>query len=512
MTTDRSPARVSPPNIIYVLADDLGYGDLACLNDQSLVPTPHLDQLAERGMVFSDAHATSSVCTPSRYSILTGRYNWRSRLQAGVLRQWDGPLIEPGDVTVAGFLKEHGYDTACIGKWHLGWDWPTFDGRPTEESLPYAVVSTPVERLRDEFWQRIDFSRPVGGGPVDRGFDSYFGVDVPNFPPYAWFVDDRLSELPTTAKPDHLYGNPGPAVRGWSHEAMLPAFTERAVEFIADHAPGPGQTSRPFFLFLPLTAPHSPVTPSPQQAGRSGIGAYGDLICEIDAMIGTVLAALDHAGLTDNTMVVFTSDNGPELETTDDEGAYERAHRVQHYSMGQLRGVKRDSWDGGHRVPLIIAWPAVVPAGARCSQLVSLVDLMATCAAMVETPLTPGAGEDSVSMLPLLSGQDTPIRDHLVTHSCDGVFSVRAGQWVLIDAPTGAENPEPDWFRSERGYVDHPFPLELYDLGADLAERVNQGNDHPGRVAELRQLLRATRSRPGAAGPLHPSESSQGGP
>ena len=478
------------PNIVYVLADDLGYGDLACLNPESQIPTPHLDRLAASGMVFDDAHATSPVCTPSRYSLLTGQYNWRSRLQRGVLRRWDGPLLERTDVTVADFLRDHGYATACIGKWHLGWDWATRDGRPANASLPYADPSLAAEELRDAFWPEIDFAAPIGGGPVAHGFDSYFGVDVPNFPPYAWFVDDRLAELPTVPKPVDLYGDLGPSVEGWSHQAMLPALAERAVAYIEEHAPGRESARQPFFLFLPLTAPHSPVTPNADFDGRSGIGAYGDLVCEIDGVVGQLLDELERTGLAQNTLVVFSSDNGPELDTYDDEGAYERARRTRHFSMGELRGVKRDSWDGGHRVPLIASWPAVVPAGSHCTDLVSLMDLMATCADVVDQPLPPGVGVDSVSMLSRLTGTAGPARNEHVVHSYSGVLSLRRGDWVLIDGPA-AENPEPDWLGQERGHVFDDQPGELYDLGADLGERSNRYADEPGRVADLKARLSA---------------------
>jgi arylsulfatase A-like enzyme len=479
----------SNPNIIYILADDLGYGDVGCNDPNCKIPTPNLDRLAAEGMRFSDAHAGSSVCTPSRYSILTGRYAWRSRLKSGIVWEWDGSLIEADRPTVAGLLRDAGYRTACLGKWHLGWDWPTLDGRHPNDTLPFGLGA--AEARREYGFQNIDYSKRIAGGPVDRGFDSYFGVDVPNFPPYAWFEDDHLVEQPTGEKPPELYGHDGKACPGWSLEAMIPELTRRAVEFVTKqgaHQRDGGDA--PYFLYFPLTSPHSPIVPNEQFHGTSGVSRYGDFVCEVDWVVGQVLDALDRSGTRENTLLVFASDNGPERRTPDDEGVYARAQRTGHYSMGPLRGIKRDVWEGGHRVPFIASWPAVVPKGTVCDQLVGLVDFMATCGDIVGADIPAGGAEDSVSMLPLLRGGDAAtIRAHAVHHSAAGTFAVRKGNWVLIDAPTGDENDEPEWIKSERGYADHQSPGELYDLREDLAERVNRYDDEPEVVAELRRVL-----------------------
>jgi arylsulfatase A len=481
------PVIMDHPNIIYIFADDMGYGDMACNDPACRIPTPNLDRLAQQGMRFTDAHAASAVCTPSRYSVLTGRYNWRSRLKHGIVWEWDGPLIEPGRPTVASFLKGAGYDTGCLGKWHLGWDWPTLDGRHANETLSFGRGEHAKRRAVEA---NIDYAGRIGGGPVDRGFDWYFGVDVPNFPPYAWFENDRLTAQPTEQKPESMYGNPGRAVPGWSLEAMIPEFTRRAAEYIASHGAGGGGAA-PFFLYFPLTSPHSPIVPNAAFRGRSGIGAYGDFVCEVDGVVGEVMAALDRSGQADNTLLIFTSDNGPEAGTGDDEGVYERARRTEHYSMGRLRGMKRDAWEGGHRVPFVARWPGVVPAGADCGQTVGLLDLMATCADIVGRPLPDGAGEDSVSMWPLLNGRtDRPTRDNLVHHSMSGKFALRAGEWVYIDAPSGGDNPEPEWFRSRRGYEPHEEAGELFNLADDPAERVNRHAERPEIVERLAGRLR----------------------
>jgi arylsulfatase A len=476
------------PNIVYILADDMGYGDMECNNSASKIPTPNLNRLAEQGMRFTDAHAGSSVCTPSRYSIMTGRYCLRSRLKEGIVWQWDGALIELEQKTVAQLLREQDYRTACIGKWHLGLDWTLQDGSQPSDHVNFGEM---VSDQRAEIGQQIDYTKRIGGGPLDRGFESYFGVDVPNFPPYTWFENDRVAEVPTMHKPDEQYGHPGASIPGWSLEQMVPEFTRRAVDYIESQA----SAEKPFFLYLPLTSPHSPVVPKEEFKGKSGIGNYGDFVCEVDWVVGKVVAALERSGLSDDTLVIFTSDNGPESGTHDEEGAYLRAKDRGHYSMGELRGVKRDLWEGGHRVPFIAKWPREVSAGVTCDQLISLSDFMATCVEMSGATLAEGEAEDSVSILKLLRGEDgSPVREFAVHHSCNGGFAVRRGDWVYIDYSTGEDNGngmgEPDWYKEERGYVSHEHPAELFHLGDDPAERRNRYADEPELVAEMKALLR----------------------
>lgn len=474
---------MTQPNIIYILADDMGYGDMACNDPACRIPTPNLDRLAAGGMRFTDAHSASAVCTPSRYSVLTGRYNWRSRLKSGIVWQYDAPLIEDHEWTVASFLKTRGYDTVCFGKWHLGWDWATHDGRRPNDVLPFGELAG---KQRDAFEPNIDFAARIGGGPVDRGFDHYFGVDVPNFPPYAWFEDDHLVGQPTETKPERMYGQPGVMAPGWQLEPMIPEFTRRAVDYIQSRR----DDAAPFFMYYPLTSPHSPIVPNEPFKGKSGLGAYGDFVCEVDWVVGQVMDALERSGQADDTLLIFTSDNGPEKQTADDEGCYERARRTEHLSMGPLRGMKRDAWEGGHRVPLVARWPGEIPAGSTCEQTVGLVDLIATCADIMHAPLPQGAGVDSVSMLPLLRGQvDQPTRDCLVHHSMRGKFAIREGDWVYIDAPTGDENQEPDWFREQRGYTGHDQPAELFNLAEDLPERVNRYAEQPEIARRLKAKL-----------------------
>ena len=475
---------MNAPNIIYILADDMGYGDAGCNNPASKIPTPHLDRMAEQGMRFTDAHAPSSVCTPSRYAVLTGRYCWRSRLKRGVLWPTDGALIEGDRPTVASLLRDGGYHTACIGKWHLGLDWSYRDGCAPLPEIGCGVHNKPV---RHERMRNVDFSRPFRGGPLDCGFDRFFGVDAPNFPPYAWFQDDRLAGVPGEERPDEGECHGGPMVPDWKLGDIMPALVRKTVEFIGE------KHDKPFFVYLALTAPHTPIVPNPRFHGKSGAGPYGDFVCEVDDAVGQVLEALDRRGIAENTLVIFTSDNGPE------HFAYERIREYRHASMGSLRGVKKDTWEGGHRVPFIARWPGVVPAGSACGQLVSLADFMATAADMAAIPLPSGASEDGVSILPLLKGRwDRPVRDYAVHHGYSGGFAIRSGDWVYLEAPGGldAAGYEPEWFRDERGYPAPDGRAQLYHLGDDPSEARNCLEEEPAVAARLAAWLGQVRGGP----------------
>jgi len=461
------------PNIVYILADDMGYGDIACQNPKSKIPTPHLDRLATQGVRFTDAHAPTAVCTPTRYAILTGRYCWRSRLKKGVLGPWGETLIEAGRLTVAALLRQHGYASACIGKWHLGWTWPTKDGgRP--QSGP--------DRLSN-----VDFAKPIADGPTTRGFDYYFGTDVPNYPPYCFVENDRTVGIPS-APSTPVFNLPGPMLPEWKWVDIMPELTRRAVKYVEDAAKSP---DKPFFLYFPLTAPHFPIVPTPEFQGKSGAGLYGDFVAQVDWTVGQVLEALERTGMAAGTLVVFTSDNGPEVAREVGVGAYERIQKYGHASMGDLRGVKRDAWEGGHRVPFMARWPGRIKPGTTSGETVCHADLMATLAALLGIRLPDDAAEDSYNILPALLGEklEKPIREATVHHSCNGKFAIRQGDWVFIDAPTGDDNKEPDWLKKERGYEPHNLPGELYDLSKDPNERRNLYAEHPEIVQRLKALL-----------------------
>jgi len=465
-------------NIIFILADDLGYGDLGCYHEGSRIPTPHLDRLAAQGMRFTDAHAPSSVCTPSRYALLTGRYCWRSRLKHGVLWPTDGALIETNRPTVATVLRGAGYKTACLGKWHLGLDWSYRTDAPDEPEVAYGIYNKPPRHRR---MAQVDFSKPFVGGPVHCGFDRFFGMDAPNFPPYAWLENDRLQSSPSAERPDAGECHGGPMMPGWQLEGVMPGLVQKMVDFIGE------EHRQPFFVYLALTAPHTPIVPNAPFRGKSGAGDYGDFVCEVDDAIGRILAALNAAGIGDDTLVVFSSDNGPE------HFAYDRIRLHGHSSMGTLRGVKKDTWEGGHRVPFIARWPAVVPAGTVCHHLVSLADLMATAADVAAASLPAGASEDGVSILPLLRGRwDRPVRHLAVHHGYSGGFALRSGRWVYLEPPGGldAQGVEPEWFREMRRYPAPDGRAQLYNLDEDPSEARNQIDSHPDVAAKLATLLR----------------------
>lgn len=477
------------PNIVYILADDLGYGDLGCYNRESKIPTPRLDQLASQGLRFTDAHSPSSVCTPTRYALLTGRYAWRTRLQRNVLGPWDKPLIAADRLTVGKMLQQHGYATACIGKWHLGQNYATNDGKP-----PMGGAKNPLSN--------VDFTKPISDGPLARGFDHYFGTIVPNYPPYCFIHNDRTVGFPSVPSQGGLFNIPGPMVPGWKLEDILPGLTTHAVNWVEETA----QTKKPFFLYFALTSPHYPVVPSADFVGKTQVGSYGDFVHQTDWSVGQVLDALDRAGVADNTLVIFTSDNGAEITGEVRPGAYDRVVQFGHRSSGDLRGAKRDAWEGGHRVPFMARWPGKIPSGTVSDETMCHVDFMATVAAILQHGLPDHAAEDSVNMLPAFLGEKltTPIREATVHHSARGKFAIRKGDWVLIDAPSGDDNGgngEPEWLKKERGYTAHSKPGELFNVREDLAQRYNQYEQKPELVAELKVLLekyiRDGRSTPG---------------
>ena len=460
------------PNFVVLLADDLGYGDVGVYNPRSKIPTPNLDRLAGQGIRFTDAHTPSGVCSPTRYALLTGRYAWRTRLKSGVLNGGSAPLIAADRLTLAGMLHERGYETGIVGKWHLGFDWPLRD-----ESKPQTV-------------ENVDWSRPLEDGPLQHGFSYQFGLGKP-----AWtFVENgRVLARPSvrfdlTHLPAYLMGgnnNKGVKAAGFEFERMLPRFTEEAVGFIQRSA----GAKRPFFLFFTPITPHRPVVPNNVFAGTSAAGLYGDFVAEFDWAAGEIMAALDRSGAAGETLVIVTSDNGPEVD------AYRRALEYDHYSMGALRGVKRDLWEGGHRVPFIARWPGKIPAGSVQSEVICLTDLPATIAALIDYPLPADAAEDSYDVRRALFGETIakPLREATVHHGSQGWFGIRRGGWVLIDHPSGdnnrGRNAEPEWFRRERMAKTHDRQVELFNLQEDPAQRVNLAAAHPEKVEALQSLL-----------------------
>jgi len=465
------------PNIVYILADDLGYGDVHCLNPQGRIATPNLDRLAAAGMFFTDAHSSSAVCTPTRYGILTGRYNWRSRLKKGVLGGFSRPLIEPGRLTVPGFLKQHGYATAGLGKWHLGLDWPLKDGG-------FAAG--------DKDAPRVDYGRPIQHGPNSFGFDYYFGISASlDMAPFTFVENDHVTAVPTVEK---KWIRKGPAAADFEAIDVLPALTRKAADYINQRAPEARQGS-PFFLYLALTAPHTPIVPVAEWQGKSGLNKYGDFVMQTDQTVGRVLDALDKNGLVENTLVIFTSDNGCSPSAN-----FPQLLAKGHNPSYHFRGYKADIFDGGHRIPFMARWPGRIKPGTSSDQIICLSDLFATCAEILGATLPENAAEDSVSILPALESRaKAPLREAIVHHSINGSFAIRQGKWKLELCPGsgGWSDPKP----GSPAAKALP-PVQLYDLSQDIGERKNLEAEHPDVVARLRKLLQKYvdegRSSPGS--------------
>ena len=483
-------AAADKPNIVFILADDLGIGDVRCFNPDGKIATPNLDRLAADGMKFTDSHTPSAVCTPTRYGVLTGRYNWRTKLQSGVLGGLSPRLIEPGRLTVAQMLKDHGYATACIGKWHLGMDWAKHEGKTVEE----LNIEKP-----DQVWS-VDFTKPIANGPNAVGFDHYFGIAASlDMVPYTFIENDRVTAVPTkevafpmmTDRENGGMTRKGPAAEGFEAVNVLPTLAQKASEWIASSA----KQGRPFFLYLPLNAPHTPINPLPEWKGKSGLNAYGDFVMQVDAAVGDVLGALKTAGVAGNTLVVLTSDNGCSPSAKFDE-----LRAKGHDPSAGFRGHKADIFEGGHRVPFIVRWPGKVMAGTSSAQTVCLTDFMATAAEIVGVKIPAGAAEDSVSFLPVLLGAEGARRTTLVSHSINGSFAIREGNWKLcLCAGSGGWSAPKPGTPAEKG-----LPTEqLYDLATDRAEQKNVAAEHPEIVKRLGELLEKTfaegRSTPGEA-------------
>ena len=465
------------PNVVIIYADDLGYGDVACYNpDRGKIATPWIDQLATQGMRFTDAHSSSGVCSPSRYTLLTGRYHWRSRLQSGIVSLWGPPVISADRLTLGRLAKQQGYHTACIGKWHLGWNWGIGkDQRKFLSSTGYnGKKDLEVTPEHVEAWRQV-FSQPITGGPLDVGFDHYFGTDVPNWPPYCFIEDDRTVGIPDRFADLGLFkknqaSQQGPAIANWTLEPILPTLVERSVKYIQQRS----QTDHPFLLYLSLTSPHTPLSVNKKWQGASGLNPYADFVMETDAAVGRILLALRENGCEKNTLVLFTSDNGcaPYI------GMDELAKRG-HYSSGPLRGAKSDAWEGGHRVPFVVRWPGIVPEGTINRRLVHQADLLATLAGILGVEIPANAGEDSFSFLPLLRGNDDPIRPNAVSAGMNGLPAIRQSQWKYIPGPGSG-----GWGKGKTGGL----PVQLYNLKVDVSELDNLASEMPDRVAAMQAL------------------------
>ena len=453
------------PNIVYILADDMGYGDVSILNkrDQK-IPTPNIDRLGKEGMVFTDAHSGSAVCTPTRYGILTGRYAWRTGLKGGVLNGYGQHLIETGRLTVPSLLKKHGYRTAAFGKWHLGMDFPLKKG------------ST---RKRLDQTTKINWSGTIRNSPVSNGFDEFFGITASlDMAPYIYIHNDHFVGEATGYLPKTSHYREGPIAPGFKMEEVLPTITDKTVEFIGSQTP-----EKPFFIYMALTAPHTPIVPAARFKGKNSLGPYGDFCEQVDWCVGEVLKALAEKGVAENTIVVFTSDNGcaPYIGVKDLE-------KKGHFPSYIYRGYKSDIFEGGHRIPFLVRWPAKIKPGGVSDEIVCLTDLMATCAAITGDTLPDNAGEDSDNILPAFLGEKLakPIREATVHHSIGGYFAIRQGKWKLemCRGSGGWGNPN----EKKAKTLGLP-PVQLYDMSVDAVERKNVAAEHPEVVGRLKKLL-----------------------
>ena len=449
-----------PPNIVIILADDMGSGDPRCYNKDSKIPTPNIDRLARQGMRFRDAHTPSAVCSPTRYGLLTGRYAWRTTLKKGVLQGYSPLLVEPGRVTLASLLKRHGYVTAAIGKWHLG-----------------LGKTNPA-----------DFSKELTPGPNRVGFDYFFGIPASlDMPPYVFVENGRAVPAPTEKIADSAmrrkggegFWRAGAIAPGFRHADVLPKLTEKAVGFVEKQAKD--AAGKPFFLYLALTGPHTPWLPTGKFVGKSQAGPYGDFVTQVDATVGAVLDALDRLKLSEDTLVIFTSDNGAHWTAED-------IRRWLHRANLLFRGQKADIWEAGHRVPFIARWPGHIPPGRTSDETICLTDMLATCAAVVGAKLPKGAGEDSYNLLPVLLGKHKggPIREATVYHSGGGLFGIRQGDWVFVDGLGSGGFTAP---QREKARPGGPTG-QLYNLARDPRQENNVFLQNPEVVNRLRALLR----------------------
>lgn len=459
------------PNIIYILADDLGYGDVHCLNpERGKIPTPHMDKLAAEGMTFTDAHTTSSVCTPTRYSVLTGRYNWRTRLQRSVLNGYGTPLPSTERMTVPSFLKTQNYNTAMIGKWHLGLGLPTVDGKK-------AAPKSDLRKKQDKGAfpttdiSNIDWQGKITGGPVDLGFDSWYGISASlDFPPYVWIRDRNFIASGTHVKAFHRLG---PASEDFEAIDVLDKLVTESIKYISEY-----ESEKPFFAYIPLPSPHTPIVPTKKWQGKSGLGDYGDFVMQTDDFLGQIAKALDDKGISENTILIMTSDNGCSKRAD-----FPHLESKGHFASAQFRGSKSDIWEGGHRVPFIVKWPKGIKAGSVSDHLVCQSDLLATCAELTGAKLPKNAAEDSESILPILKGEEPAFsRKGIIHHSVSGHFAYREGDYKLILSRGSGGWTSPNEGKAKS--LGHPKG-QLYNLKTDPGEQTNLYEQKPEIVERL---------------------------
>jgi arylsulfatase A-like enzyme len=478
------------PNIIFILADDMGYGDLGCYNPESKIPTPNMDKLASEGIKFLDAHSPAALCTPSRYGLLTGRYCWRTRLKKGVILGYDEtPLIENSRTTIAKILREKGYGTACIGKWHLGMNWQTKNGYQIQNDSD-KWVDNPILTENET---NIDFSKPVSGGPVELGFDYFFGSlgCTTSDPPYCFIENNHIPVIPSEQSPSKYLGLPGFVPGAWSKGFSLEnvdvEFTNKAISYIESRIET--KPKDPFFVYLALSSPHNPFLPPDFTSRKSAEGPRGDLVMVVDWSVGKIMECLKKQGIEENTLLIVTSDNG----------AVKGANG--HLSEWKFRGYKSNIWEGGHRVPFIARWPGKIIPGTSSDEVISLTDMFASFSSLVSHPVTGFEGEDSFNVLPAILGEKLKDNKNAarIFHSGGGIFAVRKGDWILIQGTsgagasvgTGAGNPgiNPDSLRMSG---------QLYNLALDPYQKINLWESKTSIRDSLATLLEKVKSHLGS--------------
>ncbi|MEN8847120.1 MAG: arylsulfatase [Akkermansiaceae bacterium] len=461
------------PNIVILYADDMGVADVSYGDPKAKIQTPNIDRLATQGMTFSDGHSSSGICTPSRYALLTGKHHWREF--HGIVGGFGKSVFKPDDFTIAKMLKKQGYRTGCFGKWHLGWDWD-------------AIRKDGVSKKDLAKAESYDWTKPFPGGPLDQGFDRYFGDGTINFPPYCWIDNDRFLTIPTkpVIKSKPLAGGgsfrAGPMAESWNPYNILPTITEKTVEWIGEQ-----KADQPFFAYLAFNSPHYPIVPNKEFHGKSQAGFYGDFMIETDAMVGKVLDALKKNGLAENTIVIFTADNGAENL------GFERLEKFNHWSSGKFRGLKRDIYEGGHRVPFIVSWPGKIKAGSRSAEVVSQVDLAATFAEITGYKIDNKEAIDSYNLLPVLTGKDyqSPLRTATVQNTNKDKYALRQGDWVFINTSSGASQGEKKAYLQHFGLKTYPkdTPGILFNLKDDPRQSKNIYEQHPEKATAMSKLL-----------------------
>ena len=478
------------PNVLILYADDLGFGDLGCYNKKSRIPTPNLNRLASESVRFTDGHSSSGICTPSRFAMLTGRHHWRDF--HGIVNAFGGSVFKPERLTLPEMLKEKGYKTAAIGKWHLGWNWDAIRNKEVR-----AITVQEGRRKKQQLGpEAFDWTKSIPNGPLDHGFDYYFGDTVINFPPYCWIENDKVVKAPDTLmqtgkwkkiKEGGWECRPGPMVTGWDPYENIPTTTKKGVDYIKEAA----KAEEPFFLYFAYPAPHAPIIPNDEFDGKSKSGPYGDFVYETDHSIGQLLQALKDSGQAENTIVIFSADNGPEHY------AYARDAKFDHWSAHPFRGLKRDSYEGGHHVPFMIKYPGVTMAGTVNDALVSQIDIMATLASVVGYDLPEkNAAEDSHDLLPLLKGQVKSIRTSHIHNTFDHTWAFREGDWVLVTGKSGHHSRvTKEWLKKHDYPKTESKQSRLFNLREDIGQRNDLAAKHPEKVKAMEASLARIREQ-----------------